>query len=212
MVTGGRRTRSRAVCASRASGLPAYPAAVIAGQGRGLPAADDTVTDQALGLYCVADYAVGPYREALSGGEKRLRLAVGQCDGHHGMPAGSPRQCLIPRDDRGEVLGVIGGLEEAAGVCRQGARPAREATCRGFARCRGEGDQSPEPVPPHRGRPSRRAGTGIAGIGLPVRPERAPGVAAHPGIAARPVIPARGRERSSRSPRPQPPPAGAARG
>lgn len=169
MVTGGRRTRSQAVYASRASGLAANPAAVIAGQRRGLPAADDTVADQALGPYRMADHAVGPYREALSGGEKRIRLAVSQCDGHHGMPAGSPRQFLIPRDHRGKVLAATGGLEKAAGMRREGARPAREALGRGLARCRGEGDQSPEPVLPHRGRPSRPEGAGTAPGGVPPR-------------------------------------------
>jgi hypothetical protein len=37
----------------------------------------------AVGPYRVADYGVGPDCEGLSGGEERLRLAVGKRDVHH---------------------------------------------------------------------------------------------------------------------------------
>ena len=68
--------------------------------------------DQALGRYCVADHAVGPYRELLARGEKSLCLAVGQCDDHY---AGAPTMTRLAGP----------GLEAQSAVAATMPRPRR---------------------------------------------------------------------------------------
>jgi hypothetical protein len=120
----------------------------------GARARDDAIAREAVGTYRVADHSVGPYCEALARREIRLRLAVGQYGGHHDMHPGPRRELLVPRNHCGEVL-AIRRLDEAAGVCRGGARCAREPSHKTLM-CRRIGhDLSPEPVLPHCGHPSR---------------------------------------------------------
>ena len=138
------RTTSRSAGLLRHSGRP------------GTPARDDAIAHEAVGTYRVTDHSVGPYCEAPARGEKRPRLAVGQCDGHHDVHPGPQRDLLIPGDHCREVL-VVRGLDEATGPYRGRARRIREPShktllCRRIGR-----DLSPEPVLPHCGRPSRPA-------------------------------------------------------
>ena len=78
-----------------------------------LPAGDDAVTEQAVAAYRVADHSVGPYREALAGGEECRCLTAGEQDADHGVFSGSGRRMLIAGDDRREVAAVM-RLENAA--------------------------------------------------------------------------------------------------
>ena len=100
-VTGYRFACLQGCARARPVALRRIPSLSSQSSGGASRLADNPVADQALGPYRAVDHGVSPYGKALSGGEKRFCLSVGQCDGYHDTPAGLQWQLPIRRDHCG---------------------------------------------------------------------------------------------------------------